>query len=79
MGYVRYRSRRDMMELATNPRFLDAHPFKAAAMPATFSFPTAPRLALYAGPRIWVGLALALLAALTHLAWLPIAGAAGHG
>jgi hypothetical protein len=73
MGYMRYRSRRDLMELATDPRFLAAHPFKAAALPATFSFPTQPVLSLYAGPRIWVGLALALVAALTHLASLALA------
>jgi len=68
VGAMRYRSRRDMMELATNPRFLAAHPFKVAAIPVTFSFPTSPVLGLYVGPRIWVGLVLALAAALTQLA-----------
>jgi hypothetical protein len=51
MGYMRYRSRRDLVELVTAPAFLGAHPFKAAALPKTFSFPTQPVLSLYAGPR----------------------------
>lgn len=67
VGVVRYRSRRDMAELALDPRFTAAHPFKLAAIPVTASFPTAPRVALLLGPRIWVGLVLALLAALLHL------------
>lgn len=62
-----------MMELATHPRFVAAHRFKSAAMPVTSSFPTAPGFGLYVGPRIWVGLVLALLAALAHLAWPGLA------
>ena len=73
IGYMRYRSRRDMLELVTAPSFLAAHPFKAAALPKTFSFPTQPAISLYAGPRIWVGLVLALVAALAHLALLGLA------
>lgn len=69
VGAVRYRSRRDMLELATHPRFTVAHPFKVAAMSATCAFPTSPRRGLYAGPRVWAALVLALLAALAHLAW----------
>ncbi len=67
MGYMRYRSRRDLMEMVTTPGFGDAHSFKVAAMPNTFSFPTQPELSLYAGPRIWVALVLALISALVHL------------
>jgi hypothetical protein len=70
MGYMRYRSRRDLVELVTTPDFAAGHPFKAAAIPNTFSFPTQPMISLYAGPRIWVGLVLALVAALAHLALL---------
>jgi len=73
VGAMRYRSRRDMLELATAPRFLAAHPLKAAAMPATFSFPTAPGPAFSIRPRIAVALVLALAAALAHLAWLALA------
>jgi hypothetical protein len=68
VGWVRYRSRRDMAELATDPRFTAAHPFKIAAIPVTASFPTKPSFALLLGPRVWVALVLALVAALLQLA-----------
>lgn len=66
-GVVRYRSRRDMMELATDPDFDPAHAYKIAAMASTLAFPTAPGW-LFFGPRVWVGLVLALVAASSHLA-----------
>jgi len=62
---IRYRSRRDMMELATHPKFGPAHVFKLAAMEKTFAFP-ARGLVLF-GPRLWVALILALVAALAHI------------
>jgi hypothetical protein len=43
---MRYRSRRDMMEIATHPEFADAHVFKVAAMAKTFAFPVDPWLQL---------------------------------
>lgn len=67
VGYMRYRSRRDMMELITDPRFANAHAFKIAATPVTMSFPTQPRILLFVSPRVWVGLVIALAAALLHL------------
>ena len=70
MGYVRYRSRRDLAHLICNPRFGGAHAFKFAAMSQTFNFPTRPMIMTLAGPRIWVGLALALLAAIAQIALL---------
>ena len=66
VGMMRYRSRRDLMELVTDPDFADGHAFKHAAVPTTCSFPLG-RIRLFCGPRIWVGLVLALAAALTHL------------
>lgn len=68
VGVMRYRSRRDMARLATDPRFVAAHPFKLAAIPMTASFPTAPGAGLLLGPRVWVALVLALAAALLQLA-----------
>lgn len=68
VGYMRYRSRRDLMELVGDPRFTDAHGMKLAAMPTTFSFPTQPNGGAFVGPRVWVGLVLALGAALLQLA-----------
>ena len=63
---IRYRSRRDLIELVNDPRFAGAHAFKRAAIESTFAFPAAPGFAVL-GPRVWVGLVLALLAALAHL------------
>jgi hypothetical protein len=63
---IRYRSRRDMIELVIDPRFADAHLFKTAGIATTFAFPTAPAFVVV-GPKIWVGLALALAAALLQI------------
>jgi hypothetical protein len=70
MGYIRYRSRRDLAHLVCNPRFGGAHAFKFAAMPQTFNFPTRPMIMTLAGPRIWVGLSFALVAAVAQIALL---------
>ena len=70
MGYIRYRSRRDLAHLVCNPRFIGAHAFKFAAMPQTFNFPTRPMIMTLAGPRIWVGLSFALVAAMAQIALL---------
>ena len=40
VGCMRYRSRRDMVSLVADPRFLESHAFKIAALTHTFSFPT---------------------------------------
>jgi hypothetical protein len=64
VGFMRYRSRRDLMILATDSRFKDIHQFKLAGISGTFSFPTQPWLNLFVGPRLWLGLLLALAAAL---------------
>lgn len=68
IGLMRYRSRRDMMKLVVDRRFIEVHPDKIAGTLATFSFPTAPMMALAIGPRLWVALVLALAAALLQLA-----------
>jgi hypothetical protein len=70
-GVIRYRSRRDLLELASDPAFGPAHVFKIAAIAGTFAFPAAPGLVVV-GPRVWVGLALGLLAALAHLLVLAL-------
>ena len=65
-GVIRYRSRRDMIELATDPKFDPAHVYKIAAMAHTLAFPVTPAITVV-GPRVWVGLLLALGAALAQL------------
>lgn len=72
-GSMRYRSRRDMISLATAPEFRAAHPDKMLGLDATFSFPTQRIFAFYASPRVTVALLLALLAALGHIALLSAA------
>ena len=68
VGFMRYRSRRDMAELAADPRFTEIHPFKMAATAETFSFPTQTIILSYVSPRVWVALVLALVAALAQIA-----------
>lgn len=67
VGFMRYRSRRDMIELVVDPRFGPAHAFKFAATAETFSFPTRIMLRAYPGPMLWVPLVLALAAALGQI------------
>ena len=69
-GTMRYRSRRDMMILVTDPRFLEMHPFKIAGVAETFSFPTQTMMMLYFGPRVWVAMGIVLVAALAQIAVL---------
>jgi hypothetical protein len=56
VGYMRYRSRRDIAHLVCNPRF--------------GGFPTRPMIMTLASPRVWVGLSMALAAALAQIALL---------
>ncbi|MGE0621999.1 MAG: hypothetical protein AB7I04_00255 [Pseudomonadales bacterium] len=60
---MRYRSRRDMLEIATNPAFAGAHAFKIAAMKKTIAFPIDPWLSL-GDPRLILALLLGLAGAL---------------
>jgi len=65
-GVVRYRSRRDMMELATDPRFAGAHQYKVAALEATFAFPIGQAL-VPMRPTVLVAAILIALGALLQL------------
>ena len=67
VGLVRYRSRRDIIEIAANPAFADAHQFKSAAMSQTIAIPLEPFLML-GSPRWLVGGVLLTLGALLQLA-----------
>ena len=66
VGLVRYRSRRDMIEIATDPAFRDAHRHKTAAMERTIAIPTEPSLEL-GSPRWLAALVLATAGALLQL------------
>ena len=57
---MRYRSRRDMLEIATNPAFSGSHEFKIAAMHKTIAFPIDPWVQL-GDPRLLLALLLGLM------------------
>lgn len=61
VALMRYRSRRDMLEIALNPVFGGKHEFKIAALDKTIAYPVEPQLYL-SDPRFL--LALILLAVL---------------
>lgn len=63
---MRYRSRRDMLEISTNPEFSGSHEFKIAAMAKTIAFPIDPFWQL-GDPRLVLGLLLGLIGSL--LSW----------
>ena len=64
---MRYRSRRDMLEIAANPAFRGAHRFKIAAIHKTFAFPIDPWFHL-GDPRLL--LALVFLVIGFAVSWL---------
>ena len=64
---MRYRSRRDMMDIVTNPAFSGSHEFKVAAMRKTIAFPADPWFH-FGDPRLL--LALLLLVVGFALSWL---------
>ena len=66
---MRYRSRRDLLEIALNPVFADKHVFKIAALQKTIAFPVAPGLYL-SDPRLLLLLVLFPVLLLGH-ALLP--------
>ena len=69
-GLVRYRSRRDMLEAATDPSFAGGHIYKQAALAATLAVPMEKTAGFFVSPRIWLGLLLALCAALAQITYL---------
>lgn len=63
---MRYRSRRDMLDIATNPAFAGSHAFKVAAMRKTIAFPIDPWIQL-GDPRLVLALLLGLIGSV--LSW----------
>ncbi|MEM7007425.1 MAG: hypothetical protein AAF498_16230 [Pseudomonadota bacterium] len=62
-GLMRYRSRRDLWEIASHPSFEDRHKYKIGALDKTVAFPVRPTLFL-SDPRLLLGLIALLLASL---------------
>jgi len=65
-GINRFRSRRDFMEILITPEFHEKHEFKFAALSKSIAYPVDPWFQL-GGLTVVVGLALALIAAMTHI------------
>jgi hypothetical protein len=57
VGLMRYRSRRDLVSIATHEKFRESHLFKEAAMEKTIAVPISPVLML-GGPQLVVPLVL---------------------
>ena len=66
-GMIRYRSRRDLMEMLPSTIGSEHHGLKQDALEKTLAFPSSPWFVL-GGPRLVVALTIALLAALLQLA-----------
>ncbi|CAA0095712.1 Uncharacterised protein [Halioglobus japonicus] len=66
-GMIRYRSRRDLMEILPSTIGSAHHNLKLESLEKTFAFPASPWFML-GGPRIVVALAIALMAAFAQLA-----------
>jgi hypothetical protein len=66
IGTMRYRSRRDLMLLVSDPRFADSHKYKLAAIDGTISFPMQSFMSTYLKPKFWVPLLLILLVSLAQ-------------
>lgn len=66
-AFVRYRSRRDLMEILLTPQFGEIHPFKQAAVEKTIAFACDPGFIMGGGPKITVPLLLVTLASLASL------------
>ena len=63
---MRYRSRRDLVELVVNPSFEDIHVFKNAAIQQTASFPTQTVISFFLSPKFFVPLLLLFFASLAQ-------------
>jgi hypothetical protein len=66
-GMIRYRSRRDLMEILPATIGSEHHGLKLASLERTFAFPASPWF-LFGGPKLLAPLVIALVAALAHLA-----------
>ncbi|MEM8561366.1 MAG: hypothetical protein AAGF57_03990 [Pseudomonadota bacterium] len=60
---MRYRSRRDLLDIVIDPEFQDRHEFKVAALTKTIAYPIEPVLYL-SDPRLLLGLILLAITAL---------------
>lgn len=71
---MRYRSRRDMMEIATNPAFMERHDYKTGALDRTLAYPVEASVNP-ADPRLLLAMLLLLLALVVDIMLRTHAGA----
>ena len=57
---MRYKSRRTMMEIVTNPDMMDRHEFKIAALQKTIAYPVEP-FGFYSDMRVIFGMLIAIV------------------
>jgi hypothetical protein len=77
VGLMRYRSRRDLLEIATDPRFGARHEYKVAALEKTIAFPIEPQLYL-SDLRLLLALVLVAGIALLDIFAFGFRGRAGN-
>ena len=63
---MRYKSRRDLVELLVDPAFADSHLYKLAAIERTISYPTQTMLSISVRPPVSVLLTLLMLASMAQ-------------
>ena len=63
---MRYKCRRDLIELASDQRFSDIHIFKTSAIDKTVSFPVQITMSFFLRPRFYVPVGLVWLASMAH-------------
>ena len=66
---MRYKSRRDLVELVLDPAFADGHIYKLAAIERTISYPTQVSFSAHLRPPIAVLLVLILLGSIAQNVW----------
>lgn len=69
---MRYRSRRDLAQMASMSDFDGIHRFKREAILETISSPNKMMMAGFAGPRVFAGMALSLAAAFANIAIIAV-------
>jgi hypothetical protein len=57
---MRYKSRRTMMEIVTNPNMMNRHDFKIAALQKTIAYPVEP-FGFYSDMRLIFGMLIAIV------------------
>lgn len=72
VNVMRYRSRRDLVQLASNTDFDGIHRFKREAIVETISYPNKMLMTGFAGPSVFVATCLTLCAALANIAILGL-------